>query len=382
MKFMDFLQSRENNSSNSDCDYAKKFKNEFEKLFDNDNPIPVYENLKNILEDWKRDCPKDENLVYADLMVNINSLSENDIEKRIEDVKPLQAIDRDLHAWFLSSVFIILVVYLNDDIKELYPKSVGDNDAIQEFSQKVSQKFNDDPLFGVLMEKSYDDEEIGANTKVLHVTVYSKYSKYGDLKCNEFAEEFERIIFSSFNNKTSSGNVIDEFKLLSSIWKEKCPDDANMACAYIVGHVMELSDEELDYYENLANNGAPVDESRHFILKRSMIGALNVRRGNTDQYETEELDCRTYAEKFKELYEKIFERHEGNDSDDKELADLMFSWDLNCPDDANMILARTLLFHSSLSQEEIDGNITKASQSKPGNEELHGWFLKKTLTEV
>lgn len=375
MTFMDFIKSLDDDSN-----HAKEFKSEFEKLFDDDDSIEVFENLREMLKDWKDDCPDDENLVYADIMVNLHSYDESDIKKRVEDLGPLKPGDMELHPWFLSSVMLILAIYLNDDLKELYSKSLRNNDLIGEFSQRVSQVFTEDPLFLELGKKSPDNEELRINTQILHVTVYSKYAKYSKLKCSEFAEEFEKILFTSYNNDKSE-NILGEFRLLSDIWKRKCPEDANMACAYIVAYLNDLSDEELEYYVDLANNGKPVDESRNFILKRSMIGALNVRNDNTDHYKRIELDCRDYAKKFKELYEKVFNGN-GNDSDSKELADLMFSWDLKCPDDANMILARTLLFHSALSSQDISSNLQKVRSLAPIDEDLYPWFLTNVAREV
>ncbi len=161
--------------SSLDCsDFSKEFKMEFEKLYNTTNPVMIYSNLDELLENWKVKCPDDENLAYADIIVNFNSLTSDDIKSRINNLKYLRSYNLGLHSWFLSATLIILVVHLNDDLKELYKTALRDNELFAVFLDKAGQKMREDQIYSDLLENSFEDEQIGINTQILHVTVYAK----------------------------------------------------------------------------------------------------------------------------------------------------------------------------------------------------------------
>lgn len=108
-------------------------------------------------------------------------------------------------------------------------------------------------------------------------------------------------------------------------------------------------------------------------LKNKMDGVSKNDCSNTD---FEDLTCKEFSAKFKELYEAFADNDDVSQMmliTDK-INQLLTVWERKCPDDSNLPCAYVMVHAPDLSQEDFGEFVFKHASGKRYDESLHEWY--------
>lgn len=105
----------------------------------------------------------------------------------------------------------------------------------------------------------------------------SSNENFENLTCKEFSakfkEMFDKLADADANESTQ---IIKKLNELVKVWEKKCPDDAHLACAYVLTHAPEMSQDDLGEYLFKFASGKVYDESLHEWFEDNFVMVLKV----------------------------------------------------------------------------------------------------------
>lgn len=223
-------------STPSDDGYAKEFLecyNSFENTNDFDEQLKLHERMSDILTKWGDKYPDDANYTCAYIMMNVVDFSPEKIAELTQKAKSQTPIDKESHSELMAAV------------SNLTMMKDGGSDG----------------------EKSEDEDKKPAAS-----------NKYSSLDCSEFAKEF----ITCFDKvREGDSSAMDEMGEIVDAWEQKCPDDANFTCAYIMMNIDSLDDSQLSQLVDKINGQTPVDEDSYEFMLSNMMGLVKFRNENS-----------------------------------------------------------------------------------------------------
>ena len=95
---------------------------------------------------------------------------------------------------------------------------------------------------------------------------------FEDLTCKEFSAKYKEMfdeIADADGEKTMK--LIEKLQEFVKVWEKKCPDDAHLACAYVLTHAGEMSQDDLGEYVFKFASGKVYDESLHEWFEDNLV---------------------------------------------------------------------------------------------------------------
>lgn len=186
----------------------------------------------------------------------------------------LEWLDNGKHDALFGLAMVILVATRRD-------KTLGEATAI--FKSSVEQESGNAELFewykrtALRLLDNWAGEETGSRPEIKEKSDESKGSdiNFNELSCKEFSMVFKDLYdeLADAENDEIADCLININKLLDA-WQDKCPDDANFPCAYVMIHEHELSEAEKEEYVYKHIFGKKYDESLYEWYQNRMARAI------------------------------------------------------------------------------------------------------------
>ena len=214
-------------------DYARKFKDCFEEMLEDDGNSANGILFSLLFALWASEFPKDANLVaaallmssiYNDELVNtiLEDFTQDEYRKRLTEYDP---IDEELSSWFMAIA-----------------------------------------LVGMIFGNSKDDES------------------QEKLTSKEYAEHYIKLTNNFADVDEEKDDVYGAIKDLVNEWKENYPDDLNMSLAYIAVNFPYFSEEKIIGLLEGLKGQYPGDDDSYGKLYLECKIVLNIRNINLDDY--------------------------------------------------------------------------------------------------